>query len=487
MNQTTFQAIINELTKVAKVTTPLQAQQRRVVERIKQPDQPGLVVAHGLGSGKTLTSIAAQDELGMQSDVVVPAALRANYKKELKKHRQGGPKANIQSMQNMAVKGKTPDSDMLIVDEAHRLRDAGSKGYQTISKTKAKKRLLLTGSPFYNHPVDVAPLVDLASGQKLLPTDKKEFENRYVKDKKISPGIMARLRGVKPGIEKHLNPKRQEELGGILKKWVDYYEGTPENFPEVTRENIDVPMTKDQLKYYDTLMGQAPYWVRAKVRRGLPPTKSEAQRLNSFLGGVRQISNTTAPFQTRGRPEDPKIQRAVQELQKELDSNPRSKAVVYSNFLQAGIDPYKASLDAKKIPYGEFTGKMPKGKRDELVRQYNEGKIRALLLSSAGGEGLDLKGTRLMQVLEPHWNDEKLRQVEGRGIRYKSHADLPEEERKVKVQRFQSTRIPSGVLETLRLRKPGMGVDEYLSRMSENKSRLNNEFRELLRSQQAKI
>lgn len=478
----------SEMAKIAKVTTKLQPHQQRVVNRIKDPNQPGLVVAHGLGSGKTLSAIAAQEELNLPADVVVPASLRANYKKELKKHRKGpGPATNVESLQNVAVKGKVPQAPMMIVDEAHRLRDVGTKGFQTIRQAKPKKTLLLTGSPLYNRPSDIAPLVDIAAGKDVLPRDPMAFAERYVKNKKISPGIIGRLRGIKTGTEAHLNPKRAEELRGILGKWVDYYEGSKENFPEVSREDIQVPMTDAQHKYYDTMMGKAPYWVRAKVRAGLPPTKSEAQRLNSFLGAVRQISNTTAPFQSHGEPEDPKIRRAFNELKKELDSNPRAKAVVYSNFLQAGIDPYKGLLAAAKIPYGEFTGQMTKSKRDELVKDYNKGKIRALLLSSAGGEGLDLKGTRLMQVLEPHWNDEKLRQVEGRGIRYKSHADLPPEERKVRIQRFQATRTPQGVLEKLRLRKPGMGVDEYLTRMSENKERLNNEFRELLRHRQAQV
>lgn len=473
-----------EMAKIAKVVTPLQAHQQRVVSRIQDPNQPGLVVAHGLGSGKTLTSIAAQDALNMPADVIVPASLRANYKKELKKHRKGGPKADVQSLQNVAVKGKVPQAPMMIVDEAHRLRDVGTKGYQTIRKATPKKRLLLTGSPLYNRPSDISPLVDIAAGRDVLPRDPAEFKAKYVQERKISPGIIARLRGIKPGTEAHLNPKRTQELQGILNKWVDYYEGSKENFPEVTREDVKVPMTDEQIKYYDTMMGKAPYWVRAKVRAGLPPSKSEAQRLNSFLGAVRQVSNTTAPFQSYGKPQDPKIQKAFQELKKELDSNPRAKAVVYSNFIQAGIDPYKGLLAAAQIPYGEFTGQMPKKKRDELVKDYNAGKIRALLLSSAGGEGLDLRGTRLMQVLEPHWNEEKLRQVEGRGVRFKSHADLPPEERKVRIQRFQSVRTPQGVLEKLKLRKPGMGVDEYLMRMSENKSRLNNEFRELLRNQE---
>lgn len=479
----TIAPFCDEMAKIAKVVTPLQAHQQRVVTKIKSPDQPGLVVAHGLGSGKTLTSIAAQDELGMPADVVVPASLQANYKKELKKHRKGGPKADVQSLQNIAVKGRVPQQPMLIVDEAHRLRDVGTKAFQTLRKAHPKKRLLLTGSPLYNRPSDIAPLVDIAAGQDILPRDPQEFSERYVQQRKISPGLIARLRGIKPGTEAHLNPKRTEELRSILNKWVDYYEGSKENFPEVSREDVKVPMTDEQMKYYNTMMGQAPFWVRAKVRAGLPPSKSEAQRLNSFLGAVRQISNTTAPFQEHGKPQDPKIHRAFDELKKELDSNPRAKAVVYSNFIQAGIDPYKGLLAAAKIPFGEFTGSMPKKQRDDLVKQYNQGKIRALLLSSAGGEGLDLKGTRLMQVLEPHWNEEKLHQVEGRGVRFKSHAELPPEERKVRIQRFQAVRSPSGILEKLKLRKPGLGVDEYLTRMSENKSRLNDEFRELLRNQ----
>jgi len=88
-----------------------------------------------------------------------------------------------------------------------------------------------------------------------------------------------------------------------------------------------------------------------------------------------------------------------------------------------------------------------------------------------------------MQILEPHWNDEKINQVEGRGIRYKSHEHLPPEERNVRIQRFLSTRIPSGVLERVRLKTPGLGVDEYLAQMAKEKNRLNEEFKALLHSQ----
>lgn len=480
-----MEACADELEKIARIITQLKPYQQRVVDRIQQDDQPGLVVAHGLGSGKTLTSIAAQDALGMQSEVIVPSALQANYKKEIKRHVAGKhPKTLVRSMQNMAAKGTSPDSELMIVDEAHRMRDPASQTYKTIRDNTSQKRLLLTGSPFYNHPSDVATLVNVAAGDNVLPIDKKEFESKYITQEKVSPGFMGWMKGIPPGQRPTINLKNRKELRGHLQKWVDYHPSSTDDFPEVERQDVKVEMTPNQLETYDALMGKAPAWVRFKVRNGLPPTKQESKQLNAFLGAARQASNTTAPFITNGTAYDPKIQKAYDELKQNLDANPRAKAVVYSNYLDAGINPYKARLEAGKIPYGEFTGEMSKTKRDELVQKYNEGKIRALLLSSAGGEGLDLKGTRLIQVLEPHWNDEKLHQVEGRGIRYKSHSDLPQEERKVLVQRYLATRPRSGLMEKVHLRKPGFGTDEYLTQLSQDKERLNNQFRELLQRQE---
>ena len=56
-----------------------------------------------------------------------------------------------------------------------------------------------------------------------------------------------------------------------------------------------------------------------------------------------------------------------------------------------------------------------------IVNNYNEGKYKVLLLSSAGSESLDLKNTRQIHIMEPYWNEGKIIQVIGRAIRYKSH------------------------------------------------------------------
>jgi len=82
------------------------------------------------------------------------------------------------------------------------------------------------------------------------------------------------------------------------------------------------------------------------------------------------------------------------------------------------------------------TGQTPRKDRQRIVDEYNKGEKKFLFLSKAGGEGLDLKGTRRILLLEPAWNQSAEQQVTGRGIRYKSHAHLPFDERVVDVYRL---------------------------------------------------
>jgi superfamily II DNA or RNA helicase len=466
--------------KTAEVETELQPHQKRVVERLLAKGQPGLVAMHGLGSGKTLTSIAVADALGMPADVVLPAALRANYVKELAKHTpETPPEAHIQSLENVSRKQLPLKNPLLIVDEAHRGRNP-SKTQRALRQSEAKKRLLLTGSLFYNQPSDVAAPVNIAAGAPVLPSDPEEFRRTFVTEHEERPGLIGKLMGKSPRVVYGVNPQKREYLQNVLKKYVDYHPGSKENFPAREDQTIDVTMGPRQKEIYDALIGRAPAWVLERVRSGLPPSKSEMSQLNRFLQGTRQVASSTAPYHVDRPPEQPKLDRAVAELEKTLGANPRAKAIIYSNYLDAALGPYKELMAAKGIPYGEFTGAMSKATRDQMVRDYNENKIRALLLSRAGGEGLDLKGTRLIQLLEPHWNEEALKQVIGRGIRYKSHEHLPEDERKVLVQRFIAKNPRKGVAQRLHLKDPERSVEDYLMGLAQQKEELNEQFRKLL-------
>jgi Helicase conserved C-terminal domain len=60
-------------------------------------------------------------------------------------------------------------------------------------------------------------------------------------------------------------------------------------------------------------------------------------------------------------------------------------------------------------------------------------KVRVILLSKAGAEGLDFKNIRQVHVLEPWYNMNRIEQIIGRGVRNLSHCGLPFEDRNVEI------------------------------------------------------
>lgn len=65
--------------------------------------------------------------------------------------------------------------------------------------------------------------------------------------------------------------------------------------------------------------------------------------------------------------------------------------------------------------------------------------IKILLITSSAAEGLDLKAVRQIHIMEPYWNQMRIDQVIGRGVRRNSHIMLPPEERNVSIYRYFST------------------------------------------------
>jgi len=464
----TFAETIDDITKVAEeqttpaeLVTALLPHQERVVDRMRK--SPGLVVAHGTGSGKTFTSIAAAVKLRPDHvEVLVPAALQDNYKKEIRKHTTGDLPVRVGSLQKAVVNRKIEASDLLIVDEAHKARDPKSKTFAVLRDAipVTEKRMLLTASPVYNKPEDVAPLVNLAAGDKVLPTG-KEFEKKYISSPDESWKRFVPFVTVGPGI------KNKRELRNILQTWVDYHKDESGEFPDKTEKRIRVAMTKEQTKVHNAAQSALPPLTAIRMKRGLPPNKQDLSAINKFESQSRQASVSMRAFTKDGTPEaTPKVQAAAASLARAADKNPNHRALVYSNYL-ASLDDYEREMERRGIPVARIQGGQKQQERRQIVSDFNSGKVKALLVSSAGGEGFDLKGTRQVQILEPHWNDEKLRQVIGRAIRHKSHSHLPEEERSVKVERYIAA--PRSLFGMKR-----RGVEDYLQDMSDYKSRLND-------------
>jgi SNF2 family DNA or RNA helicase len=429
--------------------------------------QHGVVVYHGLGAGKTLSSILAADRYG-GANVVVPAALQENYKKELRKAK---PKNhfNIQSYEGFA---KHPPRDvgekMLVVDEAHRLRNPGVMSDAiTSAAARAKKVMLLTGTPVQNKPHELASLVNIAAGKKVLPTG-KDFDERYLGAKTEYPGLINSLLHYDPKISPAI--ANRGELEKAVRGRVSFYEPgaaakRQAGYPTVTHHEIPVVMSPRQAHFHEMLYAKLNPSLRHHIEHSLPADKKDIMEMDSFLSAGRQISNTTEAFDKNFTPEHAS---KINEIARRISRGGQS--IAYSNYIASGIKPLSRRLAELGVPHRAFTGEETPTERKAAVNDYNSGKIKAILLSSAGGEGLDLKGTRAVHITDPHWHIEKINQVVGRGARFGSHSHLPERDRNVTVYHYIS-KMP-----TPWFGKSKKTADEYLSEMSNNKKTVNDMF-----------
>jgi SNF2 family DNA or RNA helicase len=374
--------------------------------------------------------------------------------------------------------------ETLIMDEAARLRNPDSAMTQAAMRQArdAQRVMLLTGTPITNAPSDLAPIVSILDGKNI---DPKSFGERYVGYKKVNPGWLGWLRGVKPGERPYV--KNEQELRKLLAGKVDYQPSkTPEGV-NINEEVVRVPLSSEQQKIQHAIRTKVPPGFLWKLDREFPLSRDELGRLNSFLTGMRQVGLSTQPFRADKDPlkafdQSSKLQKAMENLKGTLDSDPRKKAIIYSNFVDSGLGPYAAALDQAKIPNAFFHGGVSPKARQAAVDAYNAGKIRALLIGPAGAEGISTKGTSLIQLLDPHWNEARSQQAKGRGLRFDSHRDLPEELKNVAVQRYiASSEEPGFVGKHILGRKRERTGDEVLERLTAEKEQLNESFRDLLR------
>jgi superfamily II DNA or RNA helicase len=131
--------------------------------------------------------------------------------------------------------------------------------------------------------------------------------------------------------------------------------------------------------------------------------------------------------------------------------------LVYSNYVKMeGLQVFKIYMkyfgytEFGKEPgidfhrYTEFSGSMDKELRNSFLNAFNDSrnkdgsKIRIILISPAGSEGISLKNVRQVHVMEPYWNEVRIEQLIGRAIRQCSHKDIPIDERYVEVYRYNA-------------------------------------------------
>lgn len=78
--------------------------------------------------------------------------------------------------------------------------------------------------------------------------------------------------------------------------------------------------------------------------------------------------------------------------------------------------------------------------------------IKVMMITASGAEGINLRNTRFVHIVEPYWNMVRVDQVVGRARRICSHEDLPEDMRNVKVMIYLCRATKSQIDKNIELR-----------------------------------
>jgi hypothetical protein len=419
--------------------------QLRCVNYIKNHN--GLILYHSMGSGKTITSLAMVYQFDHDIIIISTKASRKNFKDDIKKLGLDEKRIKIITYQtaisSIINNNLSFESNSVIVDEAHHLRSGTKLQNILISELKnAKKIVLLTGTIFYNNLTDLSMLVNIIKKDEVLPETNKEFKFFYYD-------------------EIYELPTNVDTLKNRIKGTISYYKKPIDklHYPTFTTEYIKVDMSNAQISEYRHFLKKI---LSLDNIQHIDYTILDKRKVNNFLTVTRQLSNTIDRS-----PNSPKIL----ELYKFIKSHPKP-CVVYSNFVDNGVLPLTVHLTKDKISYAIYYGEQTEEKRNKIINLYNDLKIDVLLITSAGSESLDLKNTRFIHIMEPHWNESKINQIIGRAIRYDSHILLPIKNRNVSIIRWISV---------FGYKIPYETADEYLIKISLSKDKMFLQFDQIIK------
>jgi len=366
------------------------------------------------------------------------------------------------------------DRKLLIIDEAHNFFRAiinGSRNsamlYDTIMRTRDLKILFLTGTPIATHPFELSACFNMLAGETILPVHFSDFMRLYVNTETDTIRSPAKFQNRIMGLVSFVNFESTIGIGigttAREKQSVEYPD-------EIPMEIVRSEMTEDQYGAYiaarevereenmaaaERRTGGALFHVRETPALQKPKSVfSSSYRVHS-----RQIGNYCPPPNIRARLRDLRDENrgesfdamnfikdvAIESVKftailERMNAAPTQLVLVYSQFVSiGGLAAFAQFLDQNgyRDKHATISGEIPAADRARIIdifvsdENMHGERIRVLLISATGAEGIDLKNVRQVHILETYWNMGRINQVKARAIRNRSHIALPQEERNV--------------------------------------------------------
>lgn len=390
---------------------------------------------------------------------------------------------------------------ILLADEVHNLiknmRSVDAEANARYTKVytnlrNAYKILGLTGTPVYGDESDLAFVLNFVSGQNLMPFNQESFRLEYTKiltTRQFFRGyftesnlVISTLPGVfglfcaaiigpwgwaiggpigllgpvaintflDPAADYKLRQLDIAKMQPLMNKYVSYFrfdERQFKDFPAQDFQVVEVPYSPQQYSFFLHLVeGDLPVEQLQRLLRNESIQRDDEfvainssnihEQIYSAIGAGRDIGNFEFTDKTGSLIEAPKFVRIYEELQKHNE-----QTVIYSNYYQTGILAFRDFLirQGYRERFAIIHPDMAMNEVNDIVSDYNQDAIRLLLLHPDITEGISLKGTQYLHILEPMLNSTVLEQVVGRTRRFQSHSHLPKNKQKVNVRMWQSS------------------------------------------------
>ena len=406
--------------KLSNIDMELKSYQKKVVKFMRDTSQKGILLLHNVGSGKTITSLIAAKCIlskhpNMKVIVLTPSSVVKQFENELYKLNltaEMSSRFDVYSHQlwldRFEANMVNAKNTVLIVDEAHKFKTEHKTSANVTGKyvyllsraaLQSFKVILLSATPIENDIKEIRNYLAMI-GNKDLHDFYKEVHGQIEDSKKVD--IL------------------QKDYTDLLKCKVSYHTHTKRDYPETIEKNIRIHMTKQYFDAYKQV--ENVLFSDVEIKNIFQKQFNKVTDINKFYTGIRKSVNKIKIL-------SPKLKWVINKI----SSRPDHKSLIYSSWLEFGVNQLMIEFDNLNIKYKTISGDVSQLERGKIVDDFNNNKFNILLITSAGAEGLNLKCVRQVFLLEPFWHRSRIDQVIGRAIRFKSHISLPEIERNVTV------------------------------------------------------
>lgn len=306
--------------------------------------------------------------------------------------------------------------DLLIVDEAHKLKNSATQNWRFVNEIQKKFLLLLTATPVQNDLKELYNIITLLKPGQLKTY--REFKREFIQDKR-TPRNLERLRSLLNEVVVRTN--RRETL---LK------------LPKRTVETLLVEQDEAERTFYIKTLSlvRELYREHDESKQNPLPLITLARELCSSPGAALSTLKVLAQKEKRLSAKSHSVWQELTELGQQIILPAKAKALL--DLVGKGQDKlliftefrltqqYLAELlQQAGIPASLFHGGLNLAQKDAAIRSFRR-EVPVLISTEAGGEGRNLQFCHVLLNYDLPWNPMRIEQRIGRVHRLGQKKDV---------------------------------------------------------------